>query len=129
MNLEDSLRVVNVTRNTEIAGNVEVAKSGARRSKGLLGRKGLPPGHGMWIVPCEAIHTFFMQFAIDVIYLDRKNRIKKVANSVPPWRLSACLSAHSVLELPPGAIRGSQSSPGDFVEFLPVAESPANPEI
>jgi uncharacterized membrane protein (UPF0127 family) len=77
----------------------------------------------MWIVPCEAIHTFFMRFAIDLVYLDRKNRIKKIASRVPPWRLSACLSAYSVLELPSGTVENSRSCPGDFIEFSPASNS------
>jgi len=88
-----------------------------KRSKGLLGRKGLERGEGMWIVPCEAVHTFFMQFALDLIYLDKKNRIRKVRSNVSPWRVSACLSAHSIIELPVGAIRDSQSQAGDVVKF------------
>jgi uncharacterized membrane protein (UPF0127 family) len=123
----DRLQVVNVTRKTKLASKAEVARSGGKRSKGLLGRKGLEPGEGMWIVPCEAIHTFFMQFAIDLVYLDRKNRIKKVACGVPPWRLSACLSAHSVLELPSGTVQDSQSRPGDFVEFSPASSLTDSP--
>lgn len=120
----DRLQVINVTRKTKLASNAEVAGSGGKRTKGLLGRKGLAPGEGMWIVPCEAIHTFFMRFAIDLVYLDRKNRIKKVASGVRPWRLSACLSAHSVLELPSGTVHNSQSRPGDFVEFSPAQARP-----
>jgi hypothetical protein len=123
----DRLQVINVTRKTKLASNAEVAGSGARRTKGLLGRKGLAPGEGMWIVPCEAVHTFFMRFAIDLVYLDRKNRIKKVASGVRPWRLSACLSAHSVLELPSGTIQNSKSRPGDFVEFSPASSTTDSP--
>ena len=53
-----------------------------------------------------------MRFPIDLVYLDRELRMKKVRSDVRPWRLSACLSAHSVLELPPGAIRDTQTKPG-----------------
>jgi uncharacterized protein len=81
----------------------------------------------MWILPCEAIHTFFMQFAIDLVYLDRKNHIKKVVSNVPPWRLSACLSAHSVLELPSGTVQNSQSRAGDLIEFTPFPQSTNSP--
>ena len=63
--------VLNVTRGTELASAAEVAKSGARRSKSLLGRQGLAPGRRIWIVPCEAVHTFFMQFAIDPTTLSK----------------------------------------------------------
>lgn len=109
--------VCNLTRNTKLADQAELAKSGAKRSKGLLGRKGLGRGEGLWIVPCEAIHTFFMQFPIDLVYIDRKFRIKKVRNSVRPWRFSACLTAHSVIELPAGTIRDTQTECGDTLDI------------
>lgn len=111
------LLVSNLTRHTVLATRLEVADSSSRRSKGLLGRAQLSPGEGLWILPCESVHTFFMQFPIDLVYLDRKNRIRKLSSEVPPWRLSACLSAHSVLELVPGTIRGTQTEVGDLVEF------------
>jgi uncharacterized membrane protein (UPF0127 family) len=114
------MRVANLTRHTLLATQLEVADSAPKRSKGLLGRKLLAPGEGMWIVPCESIHTFAMKFPIDLVYLDRNHRIKKVKNAVPPWRLSACLSAHSILELPAGAIRNTQTQAGDQLEFSPA---------
>lgn len=116
----DRVLIRNLTRNTQIADYAEVARSGTKRSKGLLGRKGLGPGEGMWIIPCEAVHTFFMQFPIDLIYIDRKNKVRKVRPSVPAWRISGCLSAHSVLELPVGAIRNSHTEPGDILEFTEI---------
>ena len=122
--LEQRLQATNLTRSTVLANFLEVADSGPKRNKGLLGRDGLAPGEGLWIVPCESVHTFFMRFPIDLVYLDRKNRIKKVRSAVGPWRLSACLSAHSVLELPAGTIRATQTQRGDSLEFLP-AESAA----
>jgi uncharacterized membrane protein (UPF0127 family) len=117
---EIRLQMVNVTRQTKLATSVEVASSGARRSKGLLGRKGLAPGEGLWIVPCEAVHTFGMQFSLDLVYLDRKHRIRKIKKNVPPWRISACLTAHSVVELPAGSILDADAQPGDVVELLPA---------
>lgn len=111
------LRISNLTRQAELAGRVEVADQGAKRRKGLLGRASLAPGEGLWILPCEAVHTFGMQFPIDLVYLDRDLRVKKVRSSVPPWRLSACLSAHSVLELAAGTIRATRTMRGDRLEF------------
>jgi uncharacterized membrane protein (UPF0127 family) len=96
---------------------MEQAGTGAKRSKGLLGRKSLPPGGGLWIVPCESVHTFWMQFPIDLVYIDRQRRIKKLRSNVPPWRLSACLSAHSILELPSGTIQSTSTQVGDTLEF------------
>jgi hypothetical protein len=114
---EKRYRVVNLTRSTILAKSLEVADTGATRRKGLLGRNALSPGEGLWIIPCESVHTFFMGFAIDLVYLDRQYRIKKLRSEVVPWRLSACLSAHSVLELPPGTIRTSQTEREDTLEF------------
>ena len=114
------LVVRNLTRDTVIADRVELAGTNTKRSKGLLGRKSLPKGQGMWIVPCEAVHTFFMQFPIDLIYLDRQHRVKKTRAAVPAWRLSACLSAHSILELPAGVIQESRTQKGDIFELVKV---------
>ncbi|HWE86687.1 MAG TPA: DUF192 domain-containing protein [Terracidiphilus sp.] len=111
------LRVMNVDRQAEIGNHIEVADTAARRNKGLLGRSGLMPGEGLWIVPCEAVHTFAMKFAIDLVYLDRRRRVVKVRGRVGPARLSACLRAHSILELPPGVIAATQTQPGDRLEF------------
>jgi uncharacterized membrane protein (UPF0127 family) len=78
---------------------------------------GLPPGQGLWIVPCESVHTFFMKFAIDLVYLDRKKKVRKVRSAVPPWRVSACLLAHSVLELPAGTVKETLTAAGDEIEI------------
>jgi uncharacterized membrane protein (UPF0127 family) len=121
------VRISNLTRQVELAGSVDVADRGAKRRKGLLGRETLAAGEGLWIVPCEAVHTFGMRFPIDLIYLDRDKRVKKVRHGVPPWRLSACLSAHSVLELASGSIRRTRTKPGDRLTFslvLPPDDCP-----
>lgn len=76
------------------------------------------PGEGLWLVPCESIHTFFMRFPIDLIYLDRHHRVKRVRTAVSPWRLSVCFSAHSVIELPGGTLLDRQTEAGDQLEFF-----------
>jgi uncharacterized membrane protein (UPF0127 family) len=106
---EVRLQVTNLTRRTVLATSLEVAGTDKTRRKGLLGRESLAPGGGLWIVPCESVHTFFMRFPIDLVYLDRKKRVRKLRSEVGPWRLSACLTAHSVLELVPGTIRSTQT--------------------
>jgi uncharacterized membrane protein (UPF0127 family) len=114
------LKIVNLTRQAVLAHYVEAADHGAARRRGLLGRDVLPEGEGLWIVPCESVHTFFMKFPIDLIYLDRNKKVKKVRSSVPPWRVSACLSAHSIIELASGTIKTTQTRPGDALEFSPI---------
>jgi uncharacterized membrane protein (UPF0127 family) len=115
------LRVSNLTRGTVLATCLELADTGPKRNKGLLGRRRLVPGGGLWILPCESVHTFWMQFPIDLVYLDRKKRIKKLRSSVPPWRLSACLSAHSILELVSGTIQSSRTEIGDTLDISPAS--------
>jgi uncharacterized membrane protein (UPF0127 family) len=109
--------ISNLTRGTVLAEQVEVADRGAKRRKGLLGRDGLEPGEGLWIVPCESVHTFGMRFAIDLVYVDRKLRVRKVRSGVPPWRMSACFSAHSVIELASGAALAAKTQVGDQLQF------------
>jgi uncharacterized protein len=114
------LRVRNETRNTVLASAADVADTSAKRRTGLLKHKSLEPGEGLWITPCESVHTFFMKFAIDLVYLDKNKKVRKVRHAVPPWRLSACLFAHSTLELPAGAAASSQTEAGDQLVFEKV---------
>ena len=116
----DRVRIVNVSRQIELATSVQIADCGSKRRRGLLGRKTLAEGEGLWIVPCEAVHTFGMQFPIDLVYLDRNLRVRSVRHHVPPGRLSACFTAHSVLELASGTARKSGTIPGEILEFLPA---------
>ncbi len=110
-------RISNLTRDTVLARRAELADNESTRRKGLLGRDGLAPGEALWILPCEAVHTFGMKFPIDLVYIDRKQRVRKVRSAVPPWRMSLCFTAHSVIELAAGAVRDSKTAPGDTIEF------------
>ncbi len=107
----------NETKGVTLGGLIEVAGESKTRNKGLLGRDSLDEGQGLWIVPCEAIHMFFMRFAIDVIYLDKQKRVVKIVPELKPWRLSGCMRAHSVLELPAGVAERTGTSPGDQLEL------------
>ena len=120
---EKPQQVLNLTRGTVLATQLEKAHTGATRRKGLLGRECLLPGQGLWIAPCESVHTFFMRFPIDLVYLDRKLQVKKVRHRVGAWRLSACFSARSVLELPAGTALATRTERGDRVEIGPTGES------
>lgn len=111
------VKISNLTRQAVLASCVDVADQGAKRRKGLLGRDHLSDEEGLWILPCEAVHTFGMRFAIDLVYLDRNNRVRKTRSAVPPSRLSACLTAHSVIELASGTVSRTQTKPGDRLEF------------
>lgn len=113
------MQVLNVTRQTYLATRMEVADSGPKRNKGLLGRDSLAPGEGLWIVPCEAVHTFAMRFPIDAVYLDRDRMIIHIEQDLKPWRMAAVrISAASVLELPTGTIAATQTVLGDQVDIF-----------
>ena len=114
------LRAANITRGTVLASALEIADTGATRNQGLLGRDGLAAGGGLWIVPCQSVHTFFMRFAIDLVYMDSKKRVRKVRSAVGPGRISLCLTAQSVIELPAGVIERTQTQRGDMLEIEPV---------
>ena len=118
------LTIINTTRSTKLATEAEIAATASSRNKGLLGRTSLTEGGGLWIVPCESVHTFFMKFPIDLVYINRRNIVKKVRCNVRPWRISACFSAHSIIELPVGAIDRSQTVPGDQLEIVSIESSP-----
>jgi uncharacterized membrane protein (UPF0127 family) len=105
--------VRNHTRNTVLGDSVDVADTSEKRRVGLLKHARLEAGSGLWIVPCESVHTFFMKFPIDLVYLDKQRKVRKVRHAVPAWRLSACLTAHSILELPAGTAEKSGTVAGD----------------
>jgi uncharacterized protein len=109
--------VRNQTREVTLARTADVADTSAKRRTGLLKHARLEPGDGLWIVPCESVHTFFMKFPIDLVYLDKKRKVRKVRHRVPAWRMSACLSAHSVLELPAGTLEETGTTVGDELQI------------
>src|ERR1700760_3848879 len=117
------IHVSNLTRRTSLGDRIQFAGNARDRRRGLLGRKQLESGEGLWIVPCEAVHTFGMRFAIDLVYLDRKHRVVKTRSQVHPGRLSVCLSAYSVIELATGTIHKTRTMRGDtlLVEDHPQA--------
>ena len=94
-----------------------MADTSATRRTGLLKHTALLPGDGLWIVPCEGVHTFGMKFAIDIVFLSRKHVVRKLRHSAPRRRLALDLLAHSVLELPAGMIRTTGTQVGDQLKL------------
>jgi len=107
----------NQTRDLPVASRVRIAGLSRERRKGLSGISQMPPDSGLWIVPCEAVHTFGMKMRIDVIFLDRDFCVRHTRAALAPNRIAVCLRAYSVLELPPGSIERSQTCVGDRFEY------------
>ena len=91
--------IVNLTRGNVVCEQVFIADRARRRMRGLLGRRSLPPGEGMLLQPSPSIHTAFMRFPIDVVFLDRNLRVIKVVEHLPPWHTASAMEGRSTLEL------------------------------
>ena len=116
----DRFVVHNRTRGALVAASVSVADTPQSRRIGLLRHKNLEPGEGLWIYPTQAIHTFGMRFPIDVVFLDRGLRVKRVYHGLRPFRLTSFVwGARSVLELPSGSLAGTGTVVGDELQFSP----------
>ena len=100
-----------------LADRADIADTSAKRRTGLLKHTGLAPGEGLWIAPCEGVHTFGMKFTIDVVFLNRKRKILKIRPNMVRRRIALCLRAHSVLELPAGTLEQTGTVRGDQLEF------------
>jgi uncharacterized protein len=111
------VRIQNSTRGTVLAENGQVADTSAERRTGLLKHSALLPGEGLWIVPCEGVHTFGMKFAIDIVFLNKRRMVRKVRHAVPRRRIVLDLLAHSVVELPAGTIAATQTAVGDQLQL------------
>jgi uncharacterized protein len=101
-----------------VAADLELALTRTARRRGLLGRDGLEPGHAMLIAPCSSIHTWFMRFPIDVIFVARDGRVVKSRAAMPPWRLAAAPRAYAVVELPAGTLAKVNVATGDRLELV-----------
>jgi hypothetical protein len=111
------LRVNNPSRQTTLADRAQIADTSKTRKTGLLKHQGLERGEGLWIKPCEGVHTIGMKFPIDVLFLDKKHKVVKIRAAMPRWRMATCLWAHSVLELPSGTAAATKTATGDQLEF------------
>jgi|SRR5271165_5818838 len=115
----------NETRGTLLADAADVADTSETRRRGLLKSDSLSAGQGLWIVPCEAVHSFGMKFVFDIVYLNRKLQVRKLRSHMAPWRFSLCMTAYSVLELPAGTIANTQTQTGDRLKV--TLKSGVNP--
>jgi len=113
-----SYKIINLSGDITLSDNAVIADTLSGRIKGLLGRNKLKSGEALVIKPCNAVHTFFMNFSIDLLFVDRQDRIVKVVQAMPPFRLSSIsLKASYVIELPAGSISSTQTKIGDRISI------------
>lgn len=116
--------LVNVTRNTWLATKVKKADRFFTRLVGLLKRRNLGPEEALWLVPSKGIHTIGMKFPVDVIFLDKYQKVTNLISNLAPYRATKYyLRAHSVIELPHGIIKKSLTQVGDQLDVLLVESS------
>ena len=110
-----------------VAQALEPAFDSASRNRGLLGRAGLPDGHALVLGPTNLIHTFFMRFPIDVLFVSRAGEVVKVASNVPARRLVGAWRGFAVVEMKAGALAGSGTRKGDRLTLEPAP--PTGPKV
>lgn len=110
------MKIINKTKNIVIAAEACVADSFYKRLKGLLGCRGLKTHSALIIKPCNSVHTFFMKFPIDVLFLDKNNKVIKLKQSLKPFRISPLyFNARVVIELPAGTAKATNTCEEDLI--------------
>ena len=110
--------VINLTKQTWLATKVRKADNFLTRLVGLLKRTHLGPEEALWLMPSKGIHTIGMKFPIDVVFLNRTQRVVGLTSGLAPYRISSVhFRSYSVVELPNGTIKKSQTEIGDQFEI------------
>lgn len=112
----NKLKITN-SKGRVLADRADIADTIAKRNTGLLKHLKLDPGEGL-LIPTQAVHTFRMNFPIDVLFLSKKRKVLKIRANMVRGRISMSLTAHSVLELPAGTCAATETVAGDQLEFL-----------
>ncbi|OFW03941.1 MAG: hypothetical protein A3H96_15980 [Acidobacteria bacterium RIFCSPLOWO2_02_FULL_67_36] len=112
---------VRVAATGRVLARAELAATPLRRLRGLLGRDGLAAGDGLVIDPCSSVHTCFMRFPIDLLFIDRDGRVLRAAENVGPFRfVSGGRGARRTIELPAGTIANAKVAPGATLALDPA---------
>ena len=113
-----TVQIINATKGTVVAQQAGLATSLGQRIKGLLGRNSLSANEALILRPCASIHTFFMRFPIDVLFLDKNMQVTRLIQNLPPYRLSPTVwGSQMVVELPTGKISQTDTQIGDKLEL------------
>jgi uncharacterized membrane protein (UPF0127 family) len=105
--------LINGRSGQTIATAIELALTRSARRRGLLDRTALDPSSALMLAPCLMIHTGFMRFAIDVIFVNRSGRVLRIVRDLGPWRIAASFGAYATIELAAGALVSRDVAVGD----------------
>lgn len=112
------MKITNRSRQRELADRAWVARTARERMKGLLGRNGLEPGQALYISPCTSIHSFFMRFVFDAVFIASDGTALHLIPRMKKWRMSRIVPrAAGVIELPAGVLEESGTVKGDKIVF------------
>lgn len=111
--------IENITRGAVLADRARIADTFFTRAFGLLGRSGLGAGEGIVLKPCSSVHTTFMRFSIDVLFVGTGGRVVGIVHRLGPWRTARIKGARLVVELPAGMIESSGTQEGDVLTIMP----------
>jgi uncharacterized membrane protein (UPF0127 family) len=112
------MAIINGRTTGVLARAVEFAETRQARRRGLLGRNRLDTSAALVLSPCFAIHTAFMRFPIDVIFVNRDGFVNKVVRNMVPWRIAVAPGARLVIELSGGVLRGDDVRVGDHLDLV-----------
>jgi uncharacterized membrane protein (UPF0127 family) len=115
----ETMQLINVTNGAVLAGVIQIADDFITRLKGLIGRTGLGSDEALIIQPCKSVHTCFMSFPIDVIFLNEGLYILQTIENMQPYRFSPIVAGSSiVIELPAGRLVTTLTDVGHQVKLL-----------
>lgn len=113
------MRLVNVTRHSNVSTNLMKTRGLFSRAKGLIGSDPLTYDEALWIPACNSIHTFFMTFPIDVVFTDKNFKVKSIFHTVTPWRLlPPQWGAFHTFEFSAGRLSNIEIEPGDILNVV-----------
>ena len=114
-------KVINTRSGAVVCELAEKAATPWSRFWGLMNKPSLPAGHGLWLEPCADIHSCFMRFEFDAVFISKSGEVLHTMQAMKPWRVSRFVKGgRAVLELPAGAIAASETRPGDCLHLEPV---------
>ena len=113
------MRIKNATKKIILADSVSVADNFISRFIGLMGKKEFPEGNCLVITPCKSIHMFFMKFPIDVLFIDKDQKVTYIIENMKPWSFSRIVwNSYNVIELPAGTVSKTGTKTGDLLKKI-----------